>query len=99
VGQFFTNPLPIFLLAWPAADWAPAFLALGLLLRFTVGWATAQGVVGASWSVQHLWQLPMQDLLSFGFWVAGFFGNEIEWRGIRYRLEKDGTIRPIQEKS
>jgi ceramide glucosyltransferase len=36
--------------------------------------------------------IPVQDLLSFAFWVAGFFGNTIDWRGERYRLEKDGRF-------
>ncbi len=35
----------------------------------------------------------MQDLLSFLFWVAGFFGNTIRWRDRRYYLAKDGTFR------
>lgn len=94
VGQVFTNPLPIFLLAWPAAGWAPAFLALAFMLRYTLGFATAQGVLSAEWKVSHLLLLPLQDLLSFGFWVAGFFGNEIEWRGKRYILHADGTFTP-----
>lgn len=94
VGQVFTNPLPIFLLAWPAAGWAPAFLALALMLRYTLGFATAQGVLIAEWKASHLLLLPLQDLLSFGFWVAGFFGNEIEWRGKRYILHADGTFTP-----
>lgn len=93
-GQLFTNPLPIFLLAWPAAQWAPAFMALALMLRLTVGFATAQGVLSAPWHPSHLYKLPLQDLLSFAFWLAGFFGNEIEWRGKRYILHADGTFTP-----
>jgi ceramide glucosyltransferase len=95
VGQLFTNPLPLFLICWPAANFAPAFLGLGLLLRCTLALATAQSVLQSPWRPAHLWQLPLQDLLSFAFWVAGFFGNEIQWRGIRYRLERDGTITRI----
>ncbi len=92
VGQLFTNPLPLFLLAWPAAAFAPAFLGLGLLLRFTVALATANGVLDAPLRIRYLWQLPAQDLLSFAFWIAGFFGNEIRWRGRVYQLHKDGTF-------
>jgi hypothetical protein len=36
--------------------------------------------------------LPLQDLLGFAFWVAGFFGNSIHWRGQRYILNRDGTV-------
>jgi ceramide glucosyltransferase len=38
--------------------------------------------------------LPVQDLLGFGLWVAGFFGKTITWRGQRYVLNADGTFRP-----
>jgi ceramide glucosyltransferase len=94
VGQLFTNPIPLFLIAWPWTGWAPGFLAAGLLLRYTVAFATAQGVLSAAFRFGDLWKLPLQDLLSFGFWLAGFFGKHIEWRGQRYELQSDGTFRP-----
>lgn len=34
----------------------------------------------------------MQDLTSFVFWCAGFFGNTIDWRGENYSLQKDGRF-------
>ena len=34
--------------------------------------------------------------ISFLFWISGFFGNTILWRGRRYRLMKDGTFQLIE---
>jgi hypothetical protein len=39
--------------------------------------------------------MPLQDLLSFAFWIAGFFGNTIVWRGHRYYLHADGRFAPV----
>jgi ceramide glucosyltransferase len=41
--------------------------------------------------------LPVQDILAFLFWIAGFFGNSILWRGRRYILKRDGTVEPVSE--
>ena len=34
----------------------------------------------------------MQDILSFAFCLAGFFGNTVVWRGRRYYLHSDGRL-------
>ncbi len=36
--------------------------------------------------------LPLDDFVGFGFWVAGFFGRHITWRGKRYLLSADGRF-------
>ena len=92
VGQLFTNPLPVLLAVWPLTGFEAGFLGAALLLRFTVAFAAQNGVLNDNPKPQQLYQLPLQDLLSFAFWLAGFFGNCIHWRGQKYRLHKDGTF-------
>jgi len=41
--------------------------------------------------------MPLEDLAACAFWIAGFFGSTIEWRGRRYRLHSDGRFELMQE--
>jgi ceramide glucosyltransferase len=68
-----------------------AFLVVTAALRAASAWTVSRGILGAriSWLL-----LPVQDMLGFAFWVAGFFGNSIHWRGQRYILNRDGTVQP-----
>ncbi len=92
VGQLFTNPLPLALiLVAIAPSWWPAFAAT-CLVRAAAARAVAVHALGA----QVNWLLvPAQDLLSFGFWIAGFFGDTIHWRGRVYRLLPDGRFERV----
>ncbi|HZL55459.1 MAG TPA: bacteriohopanetetrol glucosamine biosynthesis glycosyltransferase HpnI [Bryobacteraceae bacterium] len=38
--------------------------------------------------------VPLRDLFGFAVWCAGLFGNDVEWRGTRFRLFPDGRIAP-----
>jgi len=96
VGQFFTNPLPILLAVWPMTGFEVGFIGAAMMLRFTVAFATQNGVLNDSLHPRQIYQLPLQDLLSFGFWVAGFFGNTIRWRGRVYRLHGDGRFTQVE---
>ena len=44
---------------------------------------------------RYLWMIPLNDLLSFGLWFAGFFGNKIYWRGQVFQLTREGKLKPI----
>jgi ceramide glucosyltransferase len=89
IGQLVTYPLPLAALAWALApDWWPlAVAAAGL--RAIAAWVTSARILKSRprW---HL--LILQDFLSFFFWLAGFFGNTVEWRGRRYYLYPDGRF-------
>ncbi len=94
-GQVFTNPLPIALLlvALHPALW-PLLIATALF-RAAAAWAPASWVLRDSLTRSHWYLVPVQDLASFVFWVAGFFGNTITWRDRKYRLLKDGRFECI----
>jgi ceramide glucosyltransferase len=41
---------------------------------------------------KFFWLIPLSDLINFGIWCCGFFGNTIEWRGRRLKLTKGGKL-------
>jgi ceramide glucosyltransferase len=94
VGQLFTMP---FALALIAVAWNPTWWPM-LAVAFTIR-AVAARII--SWGVLRAripWLLlPLEDIAVFCFWVAGFFGNTIVWRGRTYRLERDGKFTLISK--
>jgi ceramide glucosyltransferase len=38
------------------------------------------------------WLVPIKDLLQAAIWLLAFMGDRIEWRGVRMRLRRDGTL-------
>jgi ceramide glucosyltransferase len=89
VGQLFTMPLPlaIALVAADASYWPVALAAMAF--RFVAAYVVSSCVLKAklNWLL-----LPVEDLAAFCFWVGGFFGNTIVWRGRRYLLHPDGRF-------
>ena len=96
VGQLFTNPLPLALMLWMVRPewWVVAAVMLGL--RAAAGLATAGYVLRDPLTARLFWLVPVQDLLSFAMWVAGFFGNTIVWRGTKYYLQADGRFEVVR---
>jgi ceramide glucosyltransferase len=94
-GQLFTNPLPLVLLLWAVQPaWWPVAVAV-IAARIAAAVATAGWVLHDRLTAKLWWLIPVQDLLSFAFWISGFVGNTIHWRGRRYRILPDGRFRLI----
>jgi ceramide glucosyltransferase len=92
VGQLFTMPLPLALLVCALVPaWWPV-LPLTLIVRGLAAYMVSGRVLRAriNWLL-----LPLEDVLGFCFWLAGFVGNTIVWRGRRYRLFADGRFEVI----
>jgi ceramide glucosyltransferase len=92
IGQLFTMPVPLALLVCIVHPAWWAVLPLTLLVRSLAAYVVSGRVLKAklNWLL-----LPIEDLAGFCFWIAGFFGNTITWRGRRYRLQADGRFELI----
>ena len=95
VGQLFTYPLPLALALWAVRPgWWPVAVA-ALAVRLASAWATAVLVVRDDRFIpRHLWLLPVQDVLGFSLWIAGFFGSTVTWRGRALRAEPGRHVQP-----
>jgi len=92
IGQLFTMPLPLALLVCAfAPGWWPV-LPITLFIRALSAYTVSARVLKAriNWLL-----LPVEDILGFIFWIAGFVGNTISWRGRRYQLYADGRFEVI----
>ena len=89
VGQLFTMPVPLALLAWGIAPGLWPVSLLTIAVRAAAAYVVSARVLRAriNWLL-----VPLEDLLGFVFWIAGFFGNTVVWRGRKYRLRADGQF-------
>ncbi len=87
MGQLFTMPVPLVVLACAVAPRVWPVLLLTAAVRATAAYVVSARVLRAriNWLL-----VPLEDLLGFIFWIAGFFGNTVVWRGRKYRLRADG---------
>ena len=43
--------------------------------------------------------LALREFLTFAVFVAAFLGRTVLWRGVRYKIERDGTMQPLENSS
>ena len=61
-------------------------------VRMLAGLLIASRVMRDRRSLKLWWWMPLRDLFGFAVWAAGLFGNRVEWRGIKLRIDASGRI-------
>lgn len=94
VGQLFTMPFPLALLAWATSPALWPVVPVTLLVRAVAAYVVSARVLRTKidWLL-----LPLEDVIAFCFWIAGFFGNTIWWRNRRYELFRDGRFKLLEK--
>lgn len=96
IGEVFTYPVPLALLAAAVSPaWWPA-LAFTVALRYSSAWIVARSALRHPAATRALWAVPLQDLIAMAAWIGGFFGNRISWRGRTYDLFPDGRLELVE---
>ena len=92
VGQLFTMPAPLAVLFCIAAPAWWAVFPVTFFVRALAAYVVSARVLHSriNWLL-----LPLEDVIAFIFWVGGYFGNTISWRGRRYQLRSDGRFELI----
>jgi len=93
IGQLFTMPLPLALAVCALSPGLWPVLPLTFTVRSLAAYTVSARVLHAriNWIL-----LPIEDVIGFCFWIAGFFGNTILWRERRYRIFADGRFEPVR---
>ena len=104
LGLFVTHGTTLALLALlldhasPASLLLPALAGLAILAQGLVAWVVGVRVLGDGILRRGLWLLPLRDLLGFAIWCASLLGREVEWRGARYTVTRDGRLAPARSR-
>ena len=99
-AMLFTHGLPWALVGTAAALsigsplLAASFPLLYVVLRIVMTWLTGRWGLGDRQLSNIIWLIPIRDAISFIVWLAGFFSEEVVWRGLEYRLH-EGQLIPL----
>jgi ceramide glucosyltransferase len=96
IGLLFTQTLALALLNTIASGLSPLslwLLGLAFFLRLTVAMTVGSLILADHQVLPALWLLPLNDVLAFGLWAAGFASDTIVWRGHRFHVRR-GRLHP-----
>jgi len=83
----------VVLITGRAVPWAVELVWATVLLRFAVALVVGKSVLQDRRLLQHLWLLPIRDLVAVAIWIASFAGHTVTWRGDRFELKNGRLIR------
>jgi ceramide glucosyltransferase len=82
------------LLAWNFSAFALWLFAATMLIRFLPAFVVGIWGLRDYALARYFWLVPLRDLITFGVWIASFFGDEVEWRGMKFRVAPGGKLTP-----
>jgi len=78
-------------LASPRVWWTWVALVIVALFRILAAVAIGRGVLDDPCVLRDLWLIPLRDLASLAVWISSFAGNQVEWRGMKFKV-RDGKL-------
>jgi ceramide glucosyltransferase len=72
--------------AAPRAWWTWLVFVVTAALRVMSAVVVGRGVLDDPQVLRDLWLLPLRDVVALAIWLVSYFGDEVEWRGLRFRL-------------
>ena len=81
-------------LAAPFLWWTWTAFVVVALLRILAAATVGHSVLGDPSVMSDLWLLPLRDFVAFAVWLTSFAGNEIEWRGLKFRV-RNGKLEKL----
>jgi ceramide glucosyltransferase len=90
-GSLVSHPLPLALAAFclVPGGFAAGFVVAAIALRIGLCLAVKRTF---GLKTQVYWLAPLRDLLSFGIFVASFFGRGVSWRGHSFDVTPAGVL-------
>jgi ceramide glucosyltransferase len=73
---------------------ALALLAIRFAMAITCGWF----VLASADVWKYFYLIPLRDMWGVAIWAAGLFGDTVEWRGRRLKLDAGGKIIAAHER-
>jgi ceramide glucosyltransferase len=95
-----THALVWSLAAWLASGMAPPAMGLvgaAVAVRLALAWFSERLCLKGRLPAAAFLLLPLKDLCVFGLWLFSFLGDKVIWRGVRFRITRDGKLVPVQE--
>jgi ceramide glucosyltransferase len=96
LGLLFTFGLPFALFAAiiaHGAPWSLVTLGFAMVTRFLMAYKTAGRVMHDHKILRQFWLIPLRDVLAFAIWAAGYYGNNVTWRGDQFYVKKGKLVR------
>jgi hypothetical protein len=86
------------MLAYGVTWWTAGVFAAVLAIRIGVAATIIRLVLKMPELTRDVWMVPLKDLAATIIWAASLAGNEVEWAGERFRIQRDGTMRVVSRK-